>query len=125
MRALLLALLVSVFALTALADTNVSGKWSGSFNITGPDGQTKDDTAYFVLKQNGQEITGTVGPNEDQQYPIDKGRIEGDKITIEANAEGHGVKLELVFAEDRIKGEANMSHDGETAKAKIDMQRVK
>ena len=125
MRALLLALLVSVSALTALADTDVSGKWSGSFNITSPDGQTKDDTAYFVFKQNGKEITGTVGPNADEQYAIAKGHIDGDKIVLEADADGRGVKLELVFAADHITGQASMSHDGETFKAKVDVQRVK
>jgi hypothetical protein len=124
MRTLFCALLLAGFALIAAADTSVTGKWSGSFNITTPDGQTKEDTAYFDLKQNGAEITGTVGPNEDQQFPI-KGKIEGDKITIEVDHEGQTIHLDLVLAEDRITGEANMSHEGETAKAKVDVKRVK
>jgi len=124
MRTLFCALLLAGFALTAVADTTVTGKWSGSFNITGPDGQTKEDTAYFDLKQNGSEITGTVGPNEDQQFPV-KGKIEGNKITMQADHEDQTIKLDLVLAEDRITGEANMSREGETAKAKVDVKRIK
>ncbi len=124
MRILLGALLLAGLAFTAAADTTVTGKWSGSFNITGPDGATKEDTAYFVFEQKGSEITGTVGPNEDQQIPV-TGKIEGDKITIVADREGQTIKLDLVLAEDRITGEASMSHDGESAKAKVDVKRVK
>jgi len=116
--------LLAAFALTA-ADTDVTGKWSGSFNITGPDGETNNDTAYLVLKQNGSEITGTVGPNENEQYQITKGKIDGGKITLEADASGHSVKFDLVVAADRITGEANMSGDQGTAKAKLDVTRVK
>jgi hypothetical protein len=126
MRTLLFGLLLAVFALSASADTEVTGKWSGSFNVSGPNGEGKDGTAYLVLKQSGSDITGTVGPNEDEQYPIVKGKIEGDKITIEVNHDGHAVKLALVLAEDRITGDANMSGDGgEAATAKLDVKRVK
>lgn len=126
MKTLLSISLLTIFALTAIADTDISGKWSGSFNITGPNGETKEDTAFLVLKQTGGAITGTVGPNEDEQYPIGKGTIEGDKITLEADANGHTVKLDLVLAADHIKGEANMAGDnGESMKAKLDVTRVK
>ena len=117
--------LLAVFTPIALADTNITGKWSGSFNITGPDGRTQDDTAYLVLRQNGSEVTGTVGPNEDQQFPIVKGKIESGKITLEADREGNSVKFDLVLADDRITGEANMSADGASVKAKLDVTRVK
>ena len=79
-----------------------------------------------MLQQNGQAITGTVGPNEDQQFPIVKGKIEGDKITLEADHEGHTVKLDLVLAAGRMTGDATMSNqEGQTMKAKLDVTRVK
>ena len=59
MRAVVCFLLLVACAALAVADVNVTGTWSGSFNIIGPDGQTKDSTAVLVLKQNGSEITGT------------------------------------------------------------------
>jgi hypothetical protein len=75
---------LAAFAGFAVADVTVTGKWSGSFVAIGPDGQTKDSTAVLVLKQNGSEITGTVGRNEGEQHEITKGKVEGDKITLES-----------------------------------------
>src|SRR5215831_4061146 len=112
MRILLWFVMLAAFAGFAVADVNVTGKWSGSFIATGPDGQTKDSTAVLVLKQNGSEITGTVGPNEGQQHEITKGKIEGDKITLEAADGGHAIKFDLVLDGDRITGEANAAGEG-------------
>jgi hypothetical protein len=117
-------LLLLVWALSA-ADSDVSGKWSGSFNATGPDGETKESTAVFLLKQNGSELTGSVGPNEDEQHQITKGKIEGDKITLEANHDGGVIKFALALVEDHIKGEASAEHEGQSMKAKLDLTRAK
>ena len=125
MRTILCFLILAAFAGIAVADVNVTGKWSGSFNAVGPDGQTKDSTAVLVLKQNGSEITGTVGPNEGEQHEITKGKIEGDKITLESNDGGIAIKFDLALAGDRITGEANAVGEGRTLKAKIDVKREK
>jgi hypothetical protein len=125
MKALLCGfLLVSSALVAAAAGTDITGKWSGSFDINGPDG-VRNDTAFLILKQAGSEITGSVGPNEDQQFPIIKGKIDGEKITIEADHEGSTIKLALVLAEGHIKGDASMEMNGENATAKLDVTRVK
>jgi hypothetical protein len=118
-------LVLAALAGAAFADVDVTGKWSGSFTMTGPDGETKDGTALLILKQTGADITGTVGPNEDERFTIQKGKIEGDKITLEADHGGHTMKIDLVLAADRITGEAHMEADGQTLKAKIDVSRAK
>jgi hypothetical protein len=125
MRTVLCLLILACLAGIASADVNVTGKWSGSFNLTGPNGETKESSALLLLKQNGADISGTVGPSEDEQYAIQKGKVEGDKITLEVDHEGHTIKFDLVLAADRITGEANLSREGETAKAKIDVTRAK
>jgi hypothetical protein len=125
MRKLLCFFVLAALACAAIADVNVTGKWSGSFNMTGPNGETKDGTALLMLKQSGTDITGTVGPNEDEQFAIQKGKIEGDKITLEADHGGHTMKIELVLAADRITGEAHMSAEGQTLNGKIDVSRAK
>ena len=84
MRTFFSIMLLGAMALVAAPDANITGKWSGSFNITRPDGETKDSTAVLLLKQTGSEITGSVGPNEEEQHPVTKGNIEGDKLTLEA-----------------------------------------
>jgi hypothetical protein len=92
--------------------------------MTGPDGD-KEGAALLILKQSGTDITGTVGPSEDEQFTIQKGTIEGNKITLEADHGGHTMKIDLVLADDRITGEARMDADGQTLKVKIDVNRAK
>jgi hypothetical protein len=126
MRKLLLFLVLAVIAAgIAIADTSVTGKWTGSFNMIAPDGQSKDGTALLLLKQSGTEITGSVGPDEGEQHPITKGKIEGEKITLLVEDEGRTIKFDLVLAAERITGDVNMTREGEAAKAKIDVTRAK
>jgi len=125
MRTLLCLLLVAALAGVAIADIDVSGKWQGTFKVTDPSGETKESTALMVLKQKGTDITGTVGPNEDEQFPIQKGKIDGNKIVLEADHDGNPIKFDLVLAGDRITGEANGSHDGQAMKAHLDVTRAK
>jgi hypothetical protein len=125
MKTLLCILVLAALAGAATAD-EVTGKWSGSFNATHSNGETKESTATFILKQSGTDITGTVGPDESDQVAIQKGKIEGSKITLEAEHQGHVVKFALVLAgADRMTGEAQMSGEGETATAKVDVSRTK
>jgi hypothetical protein len=124
MRTFLCLLLVAAFAGIAVADVNVTGKWSGNFKISG-DGDGKDSTAVFLLKQSGSEITGSLGPNEGEQHQITKGQIDGDKITLEVAEGSLVIKLDLVLAEDRITGDVNAAGEGRTMKGKIDVKREK
>jgi hypothetical protein len=125
MKAVFCILMLGALALVAAADSNITGKWTGSFNMSGPEGQTKETTALLVLKQTGTDITGTVGPDEGEQHTITSGKIDRDKITLVAEGEGRTVKFDLVLAGDRITGDVNISMEGETRKAKIDVTRAK
>jgi hypothetical protein len=125
MRTLFWLLIVGVFALVAAPDTNLTGNRTGTFKITLPDGQTNEGSAMLVLKQNGSDIAGTVGPNEGEQHTITKGTINGDKIALLIEEDGRTIKFDLALAADHITGTADISHDGQTAKAKIDVTRAK
>lgn len=120
--------LVALLAFTLMASPktveDLTGKWSGSFIIT-MDGETKDTEAFMVLKQTGSELTGTAGPDANQQWPIEKGKVEGSKATFEVNADGPVLKFELTLAEGHLKGDAKAEHDGHTMKAAVDLQRKK
>jgi len=121
----LLCLLVAA-TLVVAADVDVTGKWAGTFKMSGPNGEANDSAAVLTLKQSGTAITGTVGPNEEQQFPIQKGKIDGDKITLEADHDGHPLTLNLVLAAGRITGEFQISHDGQIfMKGQIDVGRAK
>ena len=125
MRILMCVSMVAVLAGIAVADTTVTGKWTGSFHSISPDGEARESTAVMLLKQTGSDITGTAGPSENEQHLTLKGKIDGDKITLAAEDEGRSVHLDLVLAADRITGDMNMVHSGQTAKAKIDLTRAK
>ena len=124
MRILVCGLLFTLLALTAVADNSVTGKWAGSFTMQGPDG-SRDGGAVLMLKQEGAAITGTVGPGEDEQYPIQKGKIEGNKIALDVDHNGRTMKFTLVLAGDRITGDAQLGGEGPALSAKIDVKRSK
>jgi hypothetical protein len=123
MRIIVLVLALAALAGFAVADVNVTGKWTGSFKVVEPEGE--GGTAVLMLTQTGSEITGTVGPDEGEQHTITKGKIEGGKITIVVEEDGRAIKFDLLATADRISGDVDISHDGQTRKAKIDVTRAK
>jgi hypothetical protein len=119
-----IAALALLLATVLLAAEDLTGKWSGSFNMT-LDGQTREDAVYMVLKQCGAELTGTAGPNVNQQWPILKGKIEGDKVTFEVQTDEPLIKFDLTLAEGHLKGNAKAEHQGRSMQAVVDAQRQK
>jgi hypothetical protein len=121
MKTLVCTLAIALFAMTAMA-ADVTGKWSGSFS---PEGQNPSN-AFVILKQTGTTVTGSAGPDEGQQWPLTNGKIQGNKITGDVTSpDGIVYKLDLVLENDRIKGDANATREGQTMKAKVDLGRVK
>ena len=106
-----------------MAAEDLTGKWSGSFAITFSDGDTKDSKAFMDIKQKEAEITGTAGENPDRQWAIQKGKVEGTKVTFEVQTEGPLVKFELTLVGGHLKGEAKAEHEGKSMKAAVDLQR--
>lgn len=120
MTRLLCVLLLSSIALLA----DVSGKWTGTFDVTGPDGNVQNNTAFLSLKQDGNTLTGTAGPNESEQMSIRAGKIDGNKILFEiALEDGTVIKFDLALADEHIKGTANGEHEGQKMTAKLDVKR--
>jgi hypothetical protein len=122
MKTLVCTLLLALSAMTAMA-ADVSGKWPGTFT---PDGQQEGQPALVVLKQTGDAITGTAGPDENQQWPISNAKMDGDKLSFDVTANnGMMLKMSLVLEGDHLKGEITMSRDGQTMKAKLDVAKAK
>jgi hypothetical protein len=77
---------------------DVSGKYSGTI----PNG----DSIFLIFKQAGNTLTGSGGPNEQEQFPMRNGKLEGDKITCEIVAgEDRVFKLSFTVKGDTIEGE--------------------
>jgi hypothetical protein len=125
MKTLICLLLLTGLTLGA---GELTGKWSGKFDITTPDGELKPDSAVMNLKVDGTKVTGTAGPNEDQQWTIRNGKLEAGKLTFEVVPEGHEDKgllvFDLVFDGDAIRGTVT-GHDGDNKlSAKVDLKRA-
>jgi len=127
MKTLICLLLLTGLSLSA---GELAGKWSGKFDITTAGGETKPDSAYMTLKVDGTKVTGTAGPNEDQQWTIKNGKLEAGKLTFDVVIEGDGgdngtLVFDLVFDGDTIRGSAaGTSPGGEKMSAKVDLKRV-
>jgi hypothetical protein len=124
MKVLKAVLLAAVLAFAASA-ADVSGTWSGTLKITGPDGQVQDDTIHLVLKQDGGKLTGTAGPSASEQLPIEKGAVEGNKITMEVPLPQGAFKFDVTLDGDHLKGDVTLAAAGQTMKAKMDATRAK
>jgi hypothetical protein len=125
MKTLICLLLLTGLTLTA---GELTGKWSGKFDITTADGENKPDSAVMNLKVDGTKVTGTAGPNEDQQWEIKNGKLEAGKLTFEVLPEGDEDKgllvFDLVFDGETIRGTAS-GHDGDNKlSAKVDLKRA-
>ena len=128
------AILLLAPALFAAED--VTGTWTGSFVISMNGGTPNNDTAYMVLKHAGKELTGTAGPNAEQQWAISKGTVvvagaagkETTKVTFDVQpGDGAGplMRFELELVAGHLKGSAKAEQDGMTMSAALDMTRVK
>jgi hypothetical protein len=123
MKKLFGLLLLTAFALAA---GELGGKWSGKFDITNSNGETKADSAYMDLKLDGTKVTGTAGPDESKQWAIKNGKLEEGKLTFQVDTEdGGSIAFDLVFDGDAIRGSAaGTGNGGEKMSAKLDLKRV-
>lgn len=103
----LLAAFSPVYALGANGEGQVSGTWSGSFDIHFADGRVINDTAWLVLQQSGMTVSGTVGPKPEQQGPIRDGSASGDEVKFVADSTpGKLLRFVLKREGDKLSGEA-------------------
>ena len=79
---------------------------------------------YMVLAQSGSDVTGTIGPDEQQQSQITKGKVEDDRITFENQTEGPLMRFELRLENDHIRGEGKGELEGTRIRAKIELARA-
>jgi len=105
---------------------NITGKWSGTFTRTAPDGRTQAIPFLFDLTQKGKVLTGTVGPNAERQWQIEKGAVNGAKVTFQVQQpDGPMRKFTLELVKERLQGEMLAELNGESFTAKVDVGREK
>jgi hypothetical protein len=118
-------LLAAMLSAVALSTPNVTGKWSGTLQM---DGENDAKPAYSILNQDGNKLSGSVGPSESEQDSFAGGKVDGDKLTFDVpqgpNGEG-SMHIEMRVKGDQMTGRATWSgpppHSGS---GKISLKRV-
>ena len=133
MRRLMCNVLFILLLAPLASAADVTGKWSGSLDAKDPNGETVTIPASAELKQQGDSVTGKVWKETEHRYSIEKGKIEGNRITFEFKApEGseeaeplvHSVRLTVV-SEDQLQGELEIAMDGGKMTGKLTFAREK
>ncbi len=106
-------------AATSLIAADATGRWTGT--LTPPDGG--QHPALLVLKQDGVKLTGTAGPNADEQIPIVNGKAENGSLYFEISKEGVIMKFTLKHEGDEITGDITREREGEKQTARLAVKR--
>jgi hypothetical protein len=125
----LLAMTVLLFTMAApqaQTTNNLTGKWTGTFTRTAPDGRTQSIGFTFDLTQKGKVLTGTAGPDADRQWKIEKGAVNGTKVTfVVQQPDGPLRTFTLELIKGRLQGEMLAELNGQSFTAKVDAARDK
>ncbi|MEX2263629.1 MAG: hypothetical protein WD696_16860 [Bryobacteraceae bacterium] len=118
-------ILLLTFAAVSLIAADATGRWAGTLTVPTSDGSDKPGPALLVLKQEGAQLTGTAGPDANEQHPIEKGKVENGNLTFEVPTEDTIMKFALKHEGDEIKGDITREREGQTQRAKLAVKRDK
>lgn len=121
--------LVPLFALT-MWGADITGKWSGSIEVSDPSTGDKINTPVkVVFDQKDNTVSGKIGRTEDNQAEdIRNGKLEGDKVTFDVQPPEatSAMKFQLVLvATDRMEGEMKGAVDVGNISGKVTLQKQK
>jgi hypothetical protein len=121
----LLVLLVLAFALSAVAASDLSGKWTGTMDKKGPNGSLDSTPVFAELRVSGSSVTGTAGVPGFDPLALEKGMVNGDQLTFEVHGDDglYSVKATIV-SDTQMRGEVIFTAPGgETETADIILTR--
>ena len=133
MRRLICNVLFILLLAPLVSAADVTGKWGGSPEVKDPNGETVSVPAHAEFEQQGHSVTGRVWKETEHQYAIEKGKVEGNRITFEFKApEGsedaeplvHSVRLTVV-SESQLQGELEIAMDGGKMTGKLSFAQEK
>jgi hypothetical protein len=87
----------------------------------------------MVATQTGTDLTGTIGPDVDRQWPILKGKIATTKVeakdvtkaTFDVQTDDALAHFVLTLTDGHLKGTAKAEQAGQPMDAVLDLQRIK
>src|SRR5215831_16233303 len=79
----------------AQVPAGISGTWKATSSFGNADRQNQIDLV-MVLHQNGNEITGSLGPSADRQVlTISNGKIEGNAVSFDVGNEQARISVQF------------------------------
>ena len=121
-RTLLVSLLFSAATLSA---AEVTGKWPGTMEVKSPEREPRTERVYRILKQDGEKLEGSGGPQEGEQHPMQNGKVEGDRLTFQIQLSRMTLSFDLRAKDDQIEGDIKGERtDGRTETAQLSLKRV-
>ena len=121
MRKHFVPVFVMLAAVATLSAADVTGTWKGTLT---PENRGPGP-ALVILKQTGETVTGTAGPDENERNEIANGRVTGDKITFEVRRGQGTMKFVLTLEGEMLSGQATRERDGQQQTAKLNLKREK
>jgi hypothetical protein len=101
---------------------DLTGKWSGSFKAEGADHSIPQ---LIILKQQGSALSGSAGPVSNEQYPLENGRVDGNRARFQVTTGEWRFLYDLTLREDSLSGELTLESTTERRIAKVTLTRTK
>jgi hypothetical protein len=113
--------IILLLAVNAIAQ-DFSGKWSGEFKVDGGDHGVPQ---LFTFRQNGNTLAGSGGPNIGEQYPIENGKVDGNRLMFEITTGEWKFTYDLKATGEGIAGTLELRSVNDRRTATVSMKKVK
>lgn len=121
-----LTLLLFTFVPAQAQKADLTGKWTGTLTRAMPDGRSQAIDWMSDFSQKDKTLTGTTGPNAERQWKIEKGAVDGSKVTFNVQQPSGPMRtFTLTLVKDRLQGEMLAELDGQSFTAKVDLGRAR
>jgi len=102
-----------------LSAADATGTWKGTLAPENRD----PGPALVILKQTGDTITGTAGPDESERNEIANGKVTGNTVTFEVSRGEGTMKFVLMLDGDTLAGRVTREREGQQQTAKLNLKR--
>jgi hypothetical protein len=106
----------------SLIAQELSGRWKGGFKAEGGDHAIPQ---LIILKRNGNQLTGSGGPDDSEQYPIANGAVNGDKIHFELTTARSKFFYDLKKTESDLNGQLKIKSIDRVNNATVSLKKEK
>ena len=109
-----------LFATPVVHAADLSGVWSGAFRV--PDSE-HDVPQLFTLKQNGNKLTGSGGPDSSEQYALLHGEVNGHRVEWEVKTSNRDFTYRLQEKDGELHGTLVIKGPEDTRTAEVWLNR--